>query len=261
MVIRTREDALKALSEVLHLDHRQQIVQITVKLAQCLTPESRQVLFRAQEGMVAGTLQSRLKARGKPGQAPASANLTEFIAKESVPPPEVDDSAPIDDTRVTDEIGLALEALKTAAVAFDVYPSLVGKFARWEVARAAAHFGEDFQKLIAAGTEPHTAGEALRKLTSVVTRFRPWWHAQVPVIAQACEVVRRQHTDSAWRIGAKSLLDIVATTELRAMYAAKENIPSQQAMVEPLTIIYRALQRLVRQVYPKGLPAESALAE
>ncbi len=260
MVIRTREDALKALSEVLNLDRRQQIVQITVKLAQCLTPESRQILFRAQEGMVAGTLQSRLKARGK-GQAPASASLADFIAKESVAPPEVDENAPIDDTRVTDEIGLALEALKVAAVAFDVYPTLRGKFARWEVARAAAHFGEDFQKLIAAGTEPRTAGEALRKLTTVVTRFRPWWHAQVPVIAQACEVVRRQHTDSAWRIGAKSLLDIVATTELRAMYAAKENIPSQQAMVEPLTTIYRALQRLVRQVYPKGLPEESALAE
>ncbi len=250
MVIRTREDALKALSEVLHLDRRQQIVQITVKLAMCLTPEARQILFRAQEGVVTGGLTVRLKAR-ETMQRPRPSGPQ--VPKELQEPEEIDDG------RVSEEIHTAFEALKVAAVVYDVFRGLGAKFARWEVARAALHFPEEMKRLITEGTDGSTTAE--RELTTIVSRFRPWWHSQVAGLAQACERVRRQQPDSAWRVGARSLLDIVCTTELRAMYAAKESIPTLEAMIEPLTKIYRALQRIVVQVYPRGLPAESALAE
>lgn len=252
VVIRTREEALKALSEVLVLDRRGQIVQITVKLAQCLTPETRQILFRAQEGLVAGRLQTRIRERE---------TMKQQQPRPAARVPTVPDEEVIDDSRINEEIAIALEALKVAAVAFDVFPTLRGKYARWEVARAAIHYGDNLRELIRAGTDPGTAAGAERKMETGVARFRPWWHGQVPSIAQVCEHVRRAAPDSPWRVGAQSLLDIVATTELRAMFAAKENIPTLNAMIEPLARIYKALQLIVKQVYPEGLPPESALAE
>jgi hypothetical protein len=82
----------------------------------------------------------------------------------------------------------------------------------------------------------------------------------VPGIAQVCERVSQSEKRTRWAVGPKTLLDIVATTELRAMYASKNNIPTQQAMVEPLTDVFRAIQRVLEGLYPQGIPEDSALA-
>ncbi|MBI2933368.1 MAG: hypothetical protein HYY16_17120 [Planctomycetes bacterium] len=243
-MIRTREEALDALAQVLNLDRRQQIVKITVYLAQCLTPETRQILFRAQEGLVEGRLETRVRER-------------------VAPEPETEEAQekPITEDRVHGEIVVALEALKVAAVVFDVFPSLGTRFARWEVARAALHFPQEVRRLITEGTDKSRAAAAEQTIANVVTRFRPWWHAQLTPLSEVCNRVWEQQPQSPWRVGAKSLLDIVATTELRAMYAAKDTIPNQQAMFEPLTKICAVLQRVLSKAYPTGLPPESALAE
>lgn len=250
MVIRTREDALKALSEVLSLDRRSQIVQITVRLAQCLSPEARQVLFRAQEGLVQGKLELKLKERqGARAQAASG-------AAEPEPPP-----GPITDGKILDELVTAMEALKMAAVAMDVFPQLGRFFARWEVARALLYFNDQIRQIISEGTHPQKSEAAFQQLSTIVSRFRPWWHSQVPMIAEACTAVIQRAPRSRWPIGARSLLDIVASTELRAMYALKDTIPNQAAMIEPLTKIWAQLQRLLAQAYPQGLPEESALID
>ena len=247
MVLRTREDALRALSEVLSFDRRTQIVQLTVRLAQCLTPEARTILFRAQEGLVQGKLQVKLKERKTAPTPEAQPDDTQTLAAKG----------PIDDARISEELSTAIEALKVAVVLLDVFPALSQRFTRWEIARAALFYADDVTKLISEGTDPKKNAAVQEQVATMVTRFRPWWYSQVSPIAQACEMVLQRAPHTKWRLGPRTLLDIVATTELRAMYAVKDTIPNQQAMIEPLTKIHQALQRILAQSYPQGLPAES----
>jgi len=249
MVIRTREEALRALSRLLDLDRSQQIVQMTVALAECLTPEARRILYRAHEGLLSGHLETRVRKR------PAPAAKAPDVELEPLPP----DAGPVDDAQMVAQLQSALDALKAAAVAIDVFSDMRDQVGRWELARIALQGATDFRSLVSQGASG--APDASGKMLTMVRRGRPWWHSEVPTVAAACERVWRESPPSKWRVGAHTLLDIVATTELRALYATGSNIPNVQAMNEPLAKIAATVTRLVRKEYPQGLPAESAFLE
>ncbi len=248
MVIRTRTEALSALSEILELERAEQIMRMTVALAECVSPEARQILNRALQGLVDGRLETRVRKR------PVVAPTPEVL--EPLPP----DAGPINDELVVAELKSAIEAIKSAAVAIDVFPSLRDHVARWEVARAALQGATEFKRLVTKGLAGNNADSA-RALLSLVRRARPWWHSEVPTVTAACERAWRESPPSKWRVGAHTLLDVVATTELRAMYATSNIIPNVHAMNEPLAKIAATVTRLVQKQFPAGLPADSALQE
>jgi hypothetical protein len=197
-----------------------------------VTPEARQVLLRAQESLISG----------KPIAAPGAAR----------PAP------PADEDPLAADVSAALEAMKVAECAFDAFPALRSRIARWELARAAIHAPAEVRGLIEQGIQGRPGAEA--SLADLTARLRPWWHTQIPSIARACEEVRREAPDSPWRIGARSLLDVVAATELRTMYAREDTAGTVAAMMVPLRSLYTSLQKLVRRVHPHGLPPDSSLA-
>jgi hypothetical protein len=82
--IRSKAEALDAVAAVLALpERRQQIVQLTVRVAMCLDPEARRFLADCQAG---------LRRRGKPEHAPLEAKLIAKIEEKKPWWPEWADS-------------------------------------------------------------------------------------------------------------------------------------------------------------------------
>ena len=64
MYIRTRDDAMDALGAILELpERRAQIVQSTVKVALCMTPEARTFMLDVQAGILSGGLDALRERR------------------------------------------------------------------------------------------------------------------------------------------------------------------------------------------------------
>src|SRR5262245_37220996 len=132
-MIRDRNDAIKALAEIMRLERREQLVRLTVFTAQCLTPETRRILIRAQEGVVAGRRLEEAAKRTSAEPAP------ERQAPASPAAPTPRSLQPMDENKLREEVTTAFEALNVAAMAMEVFPQLRQSFARWEVARLALH--------------------------------------------------------------------------------------------------------------------------
>lgn len=128
MYIRNREEALDALSAVLELpERRDQIIQLTIKVALCLDPDARRFLADAQAGLIEGGLeQMRKKRREMLEAAPqASEEGREAIIL-------VDSSQ----DQLLEAVGSAMDALRLAGIIAQVFPALSRQHASWEVGRA-----------------------------------------------------------------------------------------------------------------------------
>src|SRR5262245_28491558 len=64
MMIRSKDEAMDALSAVLALtERREQIIQITVHVAMCLDPDARRFLMDSQAGLIEGGLEYMRRKR------------------------------------------------------------------------------------------------------------------------------------------------------------------------------------------------------
>lgn len=254
MAIRTREEALRALEEILRLGRAQQIVRLTARLAECSTREARQVLLKAQEGIVQGNLSARSAiSRAK---SPDSRPRIKLHAEEKAKAAEAEQ----EDAKLQEEILAALEALKVAVVAFDLFPAMAAKFARWEAARAARAHPDRLRRVIRAATDPDTAREAEEKLARTIQEMRPWWHDQCTALEEACVRTVKAESDPRWRAGPTTLMDVIAVNDLRAVYPAKGNPSGKPSIQTPLARVYRALTQVIRALHPSRLPEGSPFA-
>src|SRR6185436_2748383 len=120
MYIRSREDALDHLAEILDLpERRDQIIQSTIRIMLCLEVEPRIFLADCQALLIEGGLET-LRARRREA----------VEALEDLPIVVLD---PVED-QLFEEIASALAALRFTQVVRQVFPAIRGK--RWQIARA-----------------------------------------------------------------------------------------------------------------------------
>src|SRR5437016_6104436 len=106
MYIRTREEAMGALSEILELPGRpQQIIQATVKVAMCLDPDARAFMLDVQAAIIEGGLDALRKRREE-----AMARLTETKIRRRAPGIDVQKGA------LLREVGTALDLLRMVQI-------------------------------------------------------------------------------------------------------------------------------------------------
>jgi hypothetical protein len=120
MYVRTKEEALDALAEILALpDPRQQAVQATVKIMLCLDLEPRQLLADCQTILWDGGLEGLRQRRRDAIIAAGGLALT------GIDPGEEE---------LFHAVGTALDGLRLAPTVRQVFPDL--RYERWQVARA-----------------------------------------------------------------------------------------------------------------------------
>src|SRR5579859_5023044 len=119
MYIRTREDAIENLAQILELpDRRDQIIQSTVRIMLCLEVEPRLFLADCQALLIEGGLDALRERRRL--LVEAAENLTIGF---------IDDS----EDRLFEDVASALDALRFVEVVRQVFPGLHAD--RWQVAR------------------------------------------------------------------------------------------------------------------------------
>ncbi len=119
MYIRTKEEALEALAEILDLpERRDQIVSTTVRIMDCLHREPRGFMADCQALLVEGGLEAL--------------RLKRLEAQEYMPLVVLD---PVED-RKYETVASALDALRLSGVILQVFPDLVPAREGWRVARA-----------------------------------------------------------------------------------------------------------------------------
>src|SRR5262245_50633902 len=126
MYIRNRDEALDALSTVLALpERRDQIIQITVKIALCLDADARRFLGDCASGLIEGGLEHMRQKRRDMLDSLQQQEGHEAILL-------VDSSA----DQLLEAVGGAMDALRLSDIIAQVFPELARNHERWEIARA-----------------------------------------------------------------------------------------------------------------------------
>ncbi len=179
MYIRSKDEAMAALAEILDLEGRsQQIVQATVKVALCLELEARRFMLDVQAGVIEGGLDAFRKKRED-----ALAHLSETKVRRHAPGIDVKKDV------LLDEIGVALDLLKMVQILTDVFPELGQKHPKWEIARFI-HENQSYTReameagLRRRGKPEHAALES--KVLARIEEKKPWWPEWAESIRQAC---------------------------------------------------------------------------
>lgn len=174
MYIRTREDALESLAQILELpDRRDQIIQSTVRIMLCLEVEPRLFLADAQALLIEGGLDA-LRSRRR--------LLVE--AAENLPIAFIDDS----EDRAFEDVATALDAVRFVDVVRQVFPTLHAD--RWQIARLILLYESGVREQIAECVRHHgDAAQAERgreALETMIAALRPLWSDRLGAIRSAC---------------------------------------------------------------------------
>lgn len=175
-LIRSREDALSALSDVLNLPTRiEQIIQITVHVAVCLDTDAREFLADCQAGLLSGGLEAMRTKRRELLEQLDSEDLVVILD------PEED--------RLFDEIATALDALKLSGVVREVFPELTTRLQRWEVARAMLVREAAIQERVVAAlksrsSDPNgqTRSHLCQETLALIAQDRPVWYEKAEAL-------------------------------------------------------------------------------
>jgi hypothetical protein len=210
--VRNKADALEALSEVLALAERnQQIVQITVRVATCMDAEARTFLADCQAGLIEGGLDRMRRRRQEAIEAAQAESDEPFIILDS------------SEDQLLEEVGSALDALRLAEVARQVFADQRDRLPAWLVARAIfADEAETRKALVDAvkfRSEPEAARRCLDELLRHADAARPAWGDAAPTIREACgESVKKPLRPEGPGPGddPELLFDTVAVSDVRA---------------------------------------------
>ncbi len=179
MFIRSKDEALAALSEILELpERRDQIVQSTVKVAVCLDPEARHFMIDVQAGILGGGLEALRHRRQE-----ALSRLSETQVRRRAPGVDVRKDP------LLDEIGTALDLLRMVDILSEVFPAASSRHPRWELARFI-HENESWTReaieagLRRRGKPQHAALE--EKVLARIEERKPWWPEWADSMRQAC---------------------------------------------------------------------------
>ncbi len=184
MYIRNRDEALDALSAVLALpERRDQIIQMTVRVALCLDADARRFLADCAAGLIEGGLEHmRKKRREMIEAASAEDDGHEAIIL-------VDSSS----DQLLEAVGGAMDALRLADIISQVFPELSRKHANWEIARAVLGEEQAIQDAVintikerkSGGTR--VLGMMQKHVADKITASRPPWIESASTVKKAIE--------------------------------------------------------------------------
>jgi len=177
--VRNKAEALEALSSVLALaERRQQIVQITVRVATCIDAEARAFLADCQAGLIEGGLE-RMREHRK--------EILEAAQAESYEPFVVLDSS---EDQLLEEVGAAMDALRLAEIPRQVFEGEKERLPAWLVARALFADEAEVRKILVDAVKFRSEPEASRRcLDEILRRMEaasPSWIDAQPALAEIC---------------------------------------------------------------------------
>jgi hypothetical protein len=200
--IRNKAEALDAVASVLALpERRQQIVQLTVRVAMCLEAEARAFLADCQAGLIEGGLEYMRKRRH------------ELIAAKQEEGPEAIVIIDSSEDQLLEQVGMALDALRLSEIVRQVFPAVREQRAGWEIARAFLAQEEEMRKIMIEAVRAHGAGNSAvyeRARAEVEKRIEstaPAWKEDLLLLQKACEVAVP---------GEAQLLPVIAVDDIRA---------------------------------------------
>lgn len=202
MYVRSKAEALDAVAAVLALpERRQQIVQLTVRIAMCLDPEARAFLADCQAGLIEGGLEFMKKRRH------------ELLATQQQEAHEAIVIVDSTEDQLLEQVGMALDAMRLSEIVRQVFPSVREKHASWEIARAFLAAEEETREVMIAAVKAHGSGNSAayelgradmhRRILAVT----PTWMATLPTLQAACDEIAP---------GDPHLLASVAVDDMRA---------------------------------------------
>ena len=237
MYIRTREEALESLAEILDLpDRREQIIQSTVRIMLCLEVEPRLLLADCQALLLEGGLDA-LAARRR--------DLVE--AAEDLPIGVLD---PAED-HLFEEVAAALDALRFTEAVRQVFPGL--RADRWQIARAILlHepvIREQMTAAIRSHADPARRDEALRAVETMISDLRPAWGDRLGAIRGACLDALKDLDADVRHEEAEVLFELFVTSDERAPRlleaidsASVQDTAEQITHLRDLAAVARSLQ-------------------
>lgn len=174
MYIRTREDAIENLAQILDLpDRRDQIIQSTVRIMLCLEVEPRLFLADCQALLIEGGLDA-LRSRRR--------LLVE--AAENLPIAFIDEA----EDRAFEDVAAALDALRFVDVVRQVFPGL--RADRWQVARLIllyeAGVREQVEAAVRSRGDAAITSRGQDALETMISALRPVWSDRLGAIRGAC---------------------------------------------------------------------------
>jgi hypothetical protein len=200
--IRNKAEALDAVASVLALpERRQQIVQLTVRIAMCLDAEARSFLSDCQAGLIEGGLEYMRKRRH------------EQLATQQEEAPEAIVIVDSSEDQLLEQVGMALDALRLSEIVRQVFPAVREKHAPWEVARIFLADEEKVRQVMIEAVRAHGAGnstvyeKARGWIEKRLAASTPGWMSTLPTLQQACDEVAA---------GDPHLLAAIAVDDLRA---------------------------------------------
>src|SRR5579859_2197207 len=207
MYIRTREDAIENLAQILELpDRRDQIIQSTVRIMLCLEVEPRLFLADCQALLIEGGLDALRERRRL--LVEAAENLTIGF---------IDDS----EDRLFEDVASALDALRFVEVVRQVFPGLHAD--RWQVARLILLYEsgvrEQINEAVRAHGDPAHAERGREALETMIAALRPAWSDRLGAIRSACiETLKGMESIDADQVHqeAETLFELFAMSNDRA---------------------------------------------
>jgi len=217
MYVRNKAEALDAVAAVLALhERRQQIVQLTVRIAMCLDAEARSFLADCQAGLIEGGLESMRKRRH------------ELLAAHQEEAPEAIVIVDNSEDQLLEQVGVALDALRLSGIVLQVFPAIKEKHAAWEVARTFLAAEEEVRKVMVEAVRAHGSGDSKvyehcrAEMERRINAVTPTWMAVLPTIEAACAEVAPKDAHLLGSIAiddmrARLVVDLLANNHAEAL--------------------------------------------
>ena len=232
MYVRNKAEALDAVAAVLALpERRQQIVQLTVRIAMCLDADARSFLADCQAGLIEGGLEHMRKRRH------------DMLAAQQQEAPEAIVIVDSNEDQLLEQVGMALDALRLSEIVRQAFPALREKHAPWEIARAFLAAEEELRAVVIEAVRAHGAGNSVvydksrAEIARRILAAAPAWMATLPTLQQACEEVAP---------GDPHLLSAVAVDDMRARLVIDLLAGSRSEAIEYLGTIKSRIDALHR---------------
>lgn len=207
MFIRTREEALQAVADLLDLtDLPQQLLQSTVLILSCLDVEPRRILAEAQALLIADGIDGRRRRRRA------------FLQRLEAPPVLLENP---EDDRLFHAAASSLDALELCGLIRDVFPGLRAE--RWQLARVLLEGEAEVRDRLVSALRGRGRTERIRverlALETLLAGRRPGWADRAGTLRAACLNVLRGSglsADETLHEDAERLFEIVAVSDDQA---------------------------------------------
>ena len=228
--VRSKAEALDAVAAVLALpERRQQIVQLTVRIAMCLDAEARAFLADCQAGLIEGGLESMRKRRH------------ELLAAHQEEAPEAIVILDNSEDQLLEQVGVALDALRLSEIVRQVFPAIREKHASWEVARTFLAAEEEVRKVMVEAVRAHGSGDSKvyehcrAEMERRINAVTPTWMALLPTIETACTEVAA---------GDPHLIGAIAVDDMRARLVVDLLANNHDEAIEYLKSVKQKIDQL-----------------